>query len=277
MVDKIGFNKLRWSLIGFFFISIVFIAFFNTLPIVITLKPIIITIFLFIIVGLYGSERYGLKNMVVLFLITWLISNFFEALSIQTGFPFSFYNYVNMAGPRFLEVPLIIMFAYFSMGYVSWTLSHILTGQYSKKLEGKQLFIVPFIATFFMLMWDLIMDPVFSTLQSLWVWQSPGPYFGVPIMNFAGWFLVVFIFFQVFAIYLSKYDTIDPTKTAIFSSKLFWSEMVIVYGIIAADAILRPISNSNNITLSMALIAVFTMLFVTIISLITIMNNRDLT
>lgn len=274
--EKITFNKLRWSLIALFFIAIVFIAFVNNVPIVITLKPVIITIFLFVIAGLYGTERYGLKNMVVLFLITWLVSNFFEALSIQTGFPFSFYHYVNMPGPRFLEVPLIIMFAYFAMGYISWTISHILTGQYSKKLEGKQIFIIPFIAAFIMVMWDVTMDPVSSTLQSLWIWQNPGAYFGVPIMNFIGWFLVVFIFFQIFAIYLSKYDAVNPKKDVIFSSKPFWGEMVVVYGIMALDGILRPISNPNDINISMTLVTVFTMLFVTIISLITIMNNRNL-
>lgn len=273
---KAVFSKMRWPLILLFFISIVFIAFVNNLPVVITLKPIIITIFLFVIVGLYGIERYGIKNMIILFLITWLVSNFFEALSIQIGFPFSFYHYVNMMGPRFLEVPLVIMFAYFAMGYISWTLSHILTGQYNKKLEGKQIFIVPFIATFIMVMWDITMDPVSSTLQSLWIWQNPGAYFGVPLMNFAGWFLVVFIFFQIFAIYLSKYDIVNPTKTAVFSSKSFWSEMAIVYGIIAFDAIFRPLSTPNDINISMTLVTVFTMAFVTIISLITIMNNRDL-
>lgn len=274
--DEMVFNKLRWSLIVLFFIADILITFTYNLPGVSTLKPIIMAIFLFIIAGLYGRERYGLKNMIILFLITWFVSNFFEALSIQTGFPFGFYSYVNMLGPRLLGVPLVIMFAYFAMGYISWTISHILTGQYSKKLEGKQIFIVPFVATFIMVMWDLIMDPVSSTLKSLWVWQDAGAYFGVPILNFAGWFLVVFIFFQIFAIYFSKYDKIHPKKAAVFSSKSFWSEMVVVYGIVALDVIIKPISDPSDIAISMSLITVFTLLFVTIISLITIMNNCDL-
>lgn len=58
-------------------------------------------------------------------------------------------------------------------------LSHVLTGQYSRKLKGKQVFIVPFIAAFIMVMWDLSVDPISSTLQGLWVWIYPGAYFGV--------------------------------------------------------------------------------------------------
>ena len=90
------------------------------------------------------------------------------------------------------------------MGYLSWILANILTGQYSKKLGGKQIFIVPFIATFIMVMWDLTVDPISATLQGLWVWANPGPYFGIPLSNFFGWFLVVYIFLQIIAIYLQE-------------------------------------------------------------------------
>jgi uncharacterized membrane protein len=162
------------------------------------------------------------------------------------------------------------------MGYLSWSLSQVLTGQYSRKLRGKQIFIVPLIAAFIMVMWDLAIDPISSTLQSLWVWQSPGAYFGVPLMNYFGWFLVVFIFFQIFAIYISKYDSIGPEKVKMISGKAFWSEAAVLYGIIGLDQILVIVSIYNDITLSMALITVFTMIFVAILSLITIMNNPDL-
>jgi len=274
--DKIVFSRFRWLLIIFFFIFIIFTAFNNSITIVNEFDPIILAIFIFVIAGFHGIERYGLKNMAIFFMTTWIVSNFFEALSIQTGFPFSFYHYVNLPGPRIFDVSVIIMFAYFGMGYASWTLSHVLAGQYSKRLEGKQIFIVPFVGVFIMVMWDLIMDPSFSTLQSIWVWQSPGPYFGVPIMNFVGWFLVVFIFFQIFALYISKYDKNSHDKSIIFSSKLFWSEMAAAYAIVALYTILKPILYYNDINLAVALITVFTMVFVVMMSLITIMNNQNL-
>ncbi|HEX7515483.1 MAG TPA: carotenoid biosynthesis protein [archaeon] len=50
-------------------------------------------------------------------------------------------------------------------------------------------------AAFLMVMWDLGIDPTASTFLSEWVWQIPGACFGVPISNFFGWFLFVFIFF----------------------------------------------------------------------------------
>ena len=151
-----------------------------------------------------------------------------------------------------------------------------LTGQYNRKLEGKQIFIVPFIAAFIMVMWDLTVDPISSTLQGLWVWTTPGAYFGVPISNFFGWFLVVYLFFQIFALYISRYDTIKFQKASEIFKKPYWSEAAAVYGITAIGTILSIFYQFNDITISMALITVFTMIFVALLALINIWNNENL-
>ena len=270
--DERPISKLRWSLIGLFaVISIFLVLYINHASF-----PIIYASVLFVTASIYSIERYSFKNTAIFFMITWIVSLSFEALSIQTGFPFGFYHY-NLSSPIILfQVPIIVIFAYFGAGYISWMLSHVLTVQYSKKLEGKQIFIVPFIAAFIMVMWDLIMDPIASTVRSQWVWQNPGPYFGVPLTNFFGWFLTVFIFYQLFALYLSKYDRIQPQKMKILTSKLFWIEAPVVYGLIGLYPILVSVAIHNDITVSMSLITVFTMLFVALISFITITNNDHL-
>ena len=272
--DKKTFNKIRWSLIIVFFIFNVLLIFTYKNPNLLAIDTFVVTALLFIIAVFNGIERYNQKNVAIFFIITLLISFFFENLSILTGFPFGFYHYSPTLGV--LTVPLIIIFGYFSMGYLSWMLAHVLTGQYSKKLEGKQIFIVPFIASFIMVMWDLTIDPISSTLQGLWIWQTPGAYFGVPISNFFGWFMVVFIFFQIFAVYISKYDIIKPEKEYKINNKPFWSEAAVVYGITALGTILSIFYQYNDITLDMALITVFTMIFVVILALTNIINNTEL-
>src|SRR5690606_2511887 len=94
------------------------------------ISPVITVIAIFTVIWLHGIALYGIKNIIIFFLITWIISNFFEALSIQTGFPFGHYYYDKLIGPRLFDVPLIIMFAYFGTGYSSWILSHVLLEQY---------------------------------------------------------------------------------------------------------------------------------------------------
>ncbi len=268
------FNKFRWSLIIVFLMVNLLLIFTYKNSNLLAIDSFLVTALLFILAVFHGTERYGKKNIVIFFLITWAVSFSFENLSIATGFPFGFYHYSPSLG--FLTVPLIIIFAYFSIGYLSWMLSHVLTGQYSRKLEGKQIFIVPFIAAFIMVMWDLSVDPISSTLQGLWVWTYPGAYFGVPISNFFGWFLVVYIFFQIFALYLSRYDSVSEEKMSEIYNKPYWSEAAAVYGITGLGTILSIFYQYNNITIDMALITVFTMIFVTILALINIWNNKDL-
>jgi len=268
------FNKLRWSLIlGFFILNILLIFTYKN-PNLLAFDSFIATGLIFIVVFLYAIERYGKNNALIFFIITSAVSLFFENLSVATGFPFGLYHYSPSLGV--LAVPLIIIFEYFAMGYLSWILSHILTGQYSKRIEGKQNFLVPLIATFIMVMWDLTVDPISATLQGLWVWTNPGPFFGIPISNYFGWFLVVYIFLQILALYLSKYDSIKPEKVLTISNKPFWSEAPVIYGIMAMGTMLSIFYQFNDITIDMALITFFTMGFVAILAIINIWNNDNL-
>jgi putative membrane protein len=272
--DNKTFNKLRWYLILVFFIFNLLFIFTYKYPNLLALDSFVATALIFIVVFLYAVERYGKKNALIFFIVTSLVSLFFENLSVLTGFPFGYYHYSPSLGV--LPVPLIIIFEYFAMGYLSWILAHILTGQYSKKLAGKQIFLVPLIATFIMVMWDLTVDPISATLQGLWVWTYPGPFFGIPISNYFGWFLVVYIFLQILALYLSKYDTITHEKVEAISNQPFWSEAPVIYGTMAMGTILSIFYVLNDITIDMALITFFTMGFVALLALINVWNNESL-
>jgi putative membrane protein len=282
---KRPFSKLRWLLIGLFFVNVVLVvASANLIRSGFIAPGANCGMLLLVLAGLHSTERYGFKNTAIFFAITEVVTLFFEALSIQTGYPFGLYHYTipsvitsqSILFQELFQVPFVIILAYFIFGYFSWMLSHVLTGQYSKKLKGKWTVVVPFIAAFLMLMLDLSLDPFWSTGLSLWVWASPGAFFGVPIQNFGGWFLVVFIFYQLFALYLSKYDRIKPQKVNTLTSKPFWYEAAVVYGLMGLGITLIPITIYNDITVSMALVAVFTVIFVAIISFITITNNYEL-
>lgn len=267
-------NKLRWTLIALFFLVTVSSGFFYP-GILESIIPIASVVSLFAAVILHGKVRYGLTNIIVFFIITWLVSHFFEALSIKTGFPFGHYYYDKLIGPRIMDVPLIIMPAYFGMGYVSWMLAHVLLNQYAKKISGTELYLVPLVATFIMVMWDVCMDPLASTVGSLWVWKEDGSYFGVPLQNYFGWFLVVYLIFQIFALYIAKFDI---AKMPMFSWKVFWLEVVALYGIQALSQLMNPITQTSHLAIygPMAMITVFTMVFVTLFAFITIRTSKKL-
>jgi putative membrane protein len=60
----------------------------------------------------------------------------------------------------------------------------------------------PIIGAFAMTAWDLALDPATSTINHAWIWENGGGYFGVPLVNFLGWTFTVYLFMQVFALYL---------------------------------------------------------------------------
>ena len=46
-------------------------------------------------------------------------------------------------------------------------------------------------------------DPIRSTIEHIWIWRDGGGYNGVPLTNFLGWYLTVWIIYQTFALFLS--------------------------------------------------------------------------
>lgn len=123
-----------------------------------------------VLVCFHGIQRYGFKNMGIWFVITWFVSNGFEALSIKTGFPFRhyyyYYYYYTMPGPRLLDVPFIIMVMCFGLGYISWTVAQIVTRNFGRKIVGIYKFILPMTTAMIMTMFDLTGDPLASTIIS---------------------------------------------------------------------------------------------------------------
>lgn len=228
----------------------------------------------------HGLRRYGWRHLAVLLVLTFVISWGYESSSILTGFPFGHYVYTDKLGPKLWLVPLLIMPAYFSMGYIAWTIAHVLLDRFDDGLAGAELVLVPVLASFVMVMWDLCIDPASSTITGAWIWRDGGGYFGVPFVNFLGWFLCVFTIYLAFALYLrasSKW-----TGTADLGERATWLAPVLMYAAVMLPRLIEPATGesvavtsgdghvwwSGDIHAASALIALFTMLFVTILALI---------
>jgi uncharacterized membrane protein len=153
---------------------------------------------------LHGASTYGWRGILLFLIICLGVSNAFENLSIMTGFPFGWYHYSEAMGPKLFLVPLLIGPAYFGVGYLSWTLARAIFRDEDARLSGLLSFATPAIASFIMVSWDLTIDPMMSTINGSWVWHNGGSYFGVPVTNFLGWYLTVYVFFQCFALYARR-------------------------------------------------------------------------
>jgi uncharacterized membrane protein len=182
---------------------------------------------------LHGVITYGLRGILTFTALCLVIGNIFENLSILTGFPFGHYYFTDAMGPRLFHVPILLGLAYLGMGYLSWTLGRLIVGGVDGPLAGSRVFTLPLVAALIMVAWDLSMDPVWSNLVHLWIWLEGGSYFGVPLSNFFGWYLTVYIFYQLFALYLRERSTRrHPLPPG------YWHLPVIFYAVSAAGNLL---------------------------------------
>jgi uncharacterized membrane protein len=149
---------------------------------------------------LHGAQRYGWRAIGLFIVAGLVISNILENLSIQTGFPFGLYHYTGIG--KIFEVPWFIGPAYLATGYLAWVVATALLGDVRRNSSWLTTIGTPVIGAFAMTAWDLSLDPGASTITHVWIWHNSGGFFGVPLGNFLGWTFTVYLFMQVFALYL---------------------------------------------------------------------------
>ena len=242
---------------------------------------ILITVFSFT----HGMKRYGLSRMVFFVAMISVVSWGYESLSILTGFPFGNYHYTDVLGLKIGLVPVIIMPAYFAVGYLSWVIAHILLNKKDGALRDTEVFFVPVVAAFIMVLWDICMDPINSTITQMWIWHDGGGYFGVPLSNYLGWYLCVVSFYLIFAFTLrnanldAKKDAwIDPAFSIL--PVLMYVQHVFEYfggamfktngQVTSQDGHIWWISDIYS---AMSIAAIFTMIFVSVLALISIQRS----
>ena len=233
----------------------------------------------------HSSRRYGWSGAAFFILICLAISIAYENLSIATGFPFGFYHWsvTKNPGPWIGTVPLLTGIAYCGTGYISWVLAEILIGRINPIIDkARNVFITPLVAAFIMVMWDLGMDPMSSTVYHVWEWTYGGGYFGVPLSNFLGWYLVTWTIYQVFSLFTAY------RKTALIPmiNRNYDYLAVFFYISIAVNNMLPSELNSKetvtdlsgkvwlvaNLYETTLIVTIFSMGFVSVLSLIRLRN-----
>lgn len=228
----------RSGLIAAFWVLLVVYGFARVLTVFPTRIPMAVILGLHIFPPLifaliHGGILYRVRGIVVFTVAFLVVSNLFENVGVLTGFPFGRYYFTEVMGPKLFNVPIFIGPAYLGMGYLSWILARLILGRAQEPLTGAKLFVVPVLASFIMVAWDFSSDPVWSTIKRCWIWQDGGAYFGVPWSNFLGWYLTVYVFYQLFALYL-RGRSFEPSPL----TSSFWRLPVLFYGVCAAGNVL---------------------------------------
>jgi uncharacterized membrane protein len=179
----------------------------------------------------HGARIYGSRAILIFATLCLGVGTLFESVSLRTGFPFGYYRFTELMGPKLFELPVLLALAYVGMGYLSWVLAVVILDCQNEPLSGRKIVLLPLTASFVMTAWDFSMDAVWADVDHAWVWRDGGSYYGVPISNFFGWFLTAYIFYQLFALYLRKRVTVRlPTS--------HWRLAILFYAASAAGNLL---------------------------------------
>ncbi len=164
--------------------------------------------YVFILFGLYflaGRLKLGAKRIIIFTVLAYVIAFASEYSSTRNGIPYGHYYYTGETHGKELyisNVPFMDSLSYPFLAYFSYSLALLMvspiirngwrfelsnTPWYSKK--------VLFLSTVLFVLQDVLIDPVALRgsqwfLGQIYYYPDKGVYFGVPLSNFLGWFLV---------------------------------------------------------------------------------------
>ena len=179
----------------------------------------------------HGARIYGSRGILIFATLCLGVGTLFESVSLRTGFPFGYYRFTDLMGPKLFDLPILLALAYVGMGYLSWILAVVILDCQNEPLSGREIVLLPLAASFVMTAWDFSMEAVWADIDHAWVWRDGGSYYGVPPSNFCGWFLTVYIFYQLFALYLRN-------RVTIRSRTSHWRLAILFYAASAAGNLL---------------------------------------
>ena len=157
----------------------------------VTLRPYVFAFLAAFLVA--GARDLGLRRTLLFGGLTWPIAWAAELCSIQLGVPFGFYTYTGLTRGQELYVAGVPFFSSLSfafLGYAAYCLAWGVLARFRASVPVRAV-----LTGFLMMMLDVVIDPAAVRgdrwfLGDLFSYPAGGVYFGVPLSNFAGWWLV---------------------------------------------------------------------------------------
>jgi uncharacterized membrane protein len=183
----------------------------------------------------------GGRHTLAFFGLSAAVSWVFEQVGVATGLVFGAYHYTDYLGARLGDVPLLIPLAWFMMIYPSYVIANLaIELRATGTPQGvARLIRLAAVSAVVMTLWDLVIDPILSGPSvRAWVWEAGGPYFGIPIQNYAGWLLTTFTVYLAYRALEHRFAPVPlgPVTTRIAALP------VATYGVMLASDLLSSVA-----------------------------------
>lgn len=133
-----------------------------------------------LVVLLGEKSRRGVLSLVCVALLGFAV----EMVGVRFGLPFGRYVYTDALIPQLLGVPVVMGPAW--MVLVAFSADAV--GRL--RLRGWRATVLAALLT---TATDLVIDPLAANRLGYWKWAEPGSYYGIPLVNFAGWFVTALV------------------------------------------------------------------------------------
>lgn len=195
----------------------------------------------FIFVISHALETLGKQKTVIFFSITLFFGFISEYLGVVHGLFFGRFVYHEYTNMILGAVPWQTPLSWSVIIYICYCTTNLfLKGFGGRKPNLKNSLWYPFCLMLLLssldgiaaMNIDMILDPCCVNVPTpSWTWAEPGAYFGIPISNFIGWFMVTFFATLIFRTYESLREDFEPDKVRLldFAPTVVYSTYTIRY------------------------------------------------
>ncbi len=199
------------------------------------LAPFIFVIAIsWIVLVTYSYKKYGTKMTLMYFLPIIIATLLIESAGVAGGryyYP-GYILYLSVVGGA---VPLIIIVAWSVNLFLCMNLGKHFILKLYKKRNLLQIVLISATAGLFGVCLDLLEDPL-AHYNNWWIWETSlegVKYFDVPILNFIGWFMLIFFMSNAtLLIERSKFSDNRKVLISISSLSITGGVIFVVHGII---------------------------------------------
>lgn len=112
-----------------------------------------------------------------------MIAGIVEYIGATTDIPFGAYDYTTVLGWQIADtVPIVIVGAWLLSSTATWLCAWLMWPDAPRWLRAC-------LAGVCIVVFDLQIEPVATIIFPYWIWHDTGAYYGVPWVNFLGWWL----------------------------------------------------------------------------------------
>lgn len=216
-------NRIIFKLyIVWFIVGLVLVS-FDLIPSWLEWANSVFLILAGVIALFYAMATFGRIKGLILSVLIGVSTFLIEGLSAHFDVFFGNYDYTERFPPLLFGVPIGIAFAWIVMIMAG----HALSRKFSNR------FLRATIAALYVVALDFVLDPVAFVSKSYWVWYSDSDYYGIPLSNFIGWFIIAFVWQLILSVCKANHHKELSTQIQI----VFWT-IVILFITLAFVALL---------------------------------------